>query len=283
MRKVTAIMAAAVVVLLLAAACGDGGGEPTTTPTTTPTSALTATLTPEPTPRGGAQPAATYLSLGDSRATSVGASDPLSTGYVPLVHQQLQESDRYKDRELELVNLGVTVGESSATMLRPGGQLEKALAKIQGRTDDKPVEIITLAIGGPTLERIIDRGPCPADPFGEACLVRAMELLAEYEQNLRQALKALREAAPKANIVVLGAHNPRVGTSQELVDFGVQQLNGVMARVAGEEQIGAKMADPFALFQPRPASEVLALDKVHPNDAGYALLAEVVMAALEEC
>jgi len=193
----------------------------------------------------------------------------------------LQASDRYKERELALVNLAVS-GATSADLLEPRGQLEQALAEIDGRAADNPVEVITIDIGGNDFLPLSEEGsPCLPTP-GEACLAQFMQGLGEYEQNLRQVLTALREAAPEADIVVLGVYNPLVGTPQEgAVNLLVAQVNGVMARVAGEVTIGAKMADPFPLLRERPASEVIAPDMIHATDAGHALLAQAIVAALE--
>lgn len=231
-----------------------------------------------------AEPA--YLTLGDSLAVGVGASNPQSTGYVPLVHEALLASDPYQERGLVLVNLGVS-GATSADLLETGGQLEQALAEIQGRQQDadpgNEVEIITVDIGGNDfLPLALDpESPCLEDPFAGACLAQFAQLLADYEQNLRQLLSALREAAPEANMAVLGLYNSLVGTPlEETVDLLGQQVNSVTTQVAGEEGVGAKMADPFEQFRQRPASEVIAPDMIHPTDAGHALLATAVLAAL---
>ena len=52
-----------------------------------------------------------YVSLGDSLAVGVGASDPRERGYAPLYHKLLQES---VDQEMAFVQLGVG-GETSCT------------------------------------------------------------------------------------------------------------------------------------------------------------------------
>ncbi len=228
-----------------------------------------------------------YVALGDSLAVGVGASDPASKGYVPLVHQALRNSEPYQQRGLVLVNLGVS-GATSADLLEAGGQLEQALAEIRSRQGDaepaNEVEIITVDIGGNDFLPLAREGsPCVAEPLGEACLARFTEALAAYEQNLRQALRALRQAAPEAKLAVLGLYNNLVGTPLEGAgDLLAQQINGVTARVAGEVEIGARMADPFSLFRQRPASEVISPDGVHPTDTGHALLAEALLTALQE-
>src|SRR3989337_307224 len=78
-----------------------------------------------------------YVAIGDSLAFGVGASDPASGGYVALTYATLRSSDRYRDRGLELVNMGVP-GATSSDLLLPGGQLERALSEIQERQEGPP-------------------------------------------------------------------------------------------------------------------------------------------------
>src|SRR3989304_2431168 len=77
---------------------------------------------------------------------------PATGGYVALTYGTLRSSDRYRDRGLELLNMGVP-GATSSDLLLPGGQLERALSEIQERQEDTSssddnVEINNVAIAG---------------------------------------------------------------------------------------------------------------------------------------
>jgi lysophospholipase L1-like esterase len=56
-------------------------------------------------------------------------------------------------------------------------------------------------------------------------------------------------------------------------------LNDIIRREA--EQRGLPIADVYEPFQDR-ASELLSGDFIHPNDAGYRVMADVVIATLED-
>src|SRR3972149_4396252 len=93
-----------------------------------------------------------YIAIGDSLAFGVGATDPATGGHVARTFDALRNSDRYSDRGLELVNLGVP-GATSADLLLPGGQIDQALREIHDRQEDTSssadnVEVITVDIGG---------------------------------------------------------------------------------------------------------------------------------------
>jgi lysophospholipase L1-like esterase len=98
-----------------------------------------------------------------------------------------------------LLNLGVS-GATSANLLEPGGQLEQALAEIQRQAQDggagNEVEVITVETGGDGILLLAREEACLTDRFGDVRLWQLMEVLAAYEQNLRQILRALRAAAP---------------------------------------------------------------------------------------
>src|SRR3990170_56756 len=150
-----------------------------------------------------AKEAPAYIAIGDSLAFGVGASDPASGGYVALTYETLRSSERYRDRGLELVNLGLP-GATSSDLLLPGGQLERALSEIRERQEDTSssddnVEIITVDIGGDgVLAMASEDSPCLADPLAEECQGRFQEMLGTLKGDLTEVLERLREAAPKA-------------------------------------------------------------------------------------
>jgi lysophospholipase L1-like esterase len=222
----------------------------------------------------------TYLALGDSLAAGTGASDPLTRGYVPLVHAHLGD-------EVELVNLGVG-GATSADILEEGDQLDQALEVIGDRANDdddgNDVEVITIDIGGNDLLPLTREGsPCLIDPLPAACLEEIARVMSEYEDNLSQTLRALRGAALDTRIVVVTLFNPLLGSGSSLeqtADVAIAQFNALVTRVAKDPEVEAEVADVAAPFKER-ASEVISADGIHPNDTGYAVMAAAVIPALE--
>jgi lysophospholipase L1-like esterase len=224
-----------------------------------------------------------YLALGDSLAAGEGASDPLTKGYVPLVRAQLGD-------DAKLVNLGAGGGVTSSDLLEAGGQLDQALDEIGGRASDdddgNDVEVITISIGGNDVRQLTEEGsPCIVDLLSVACVQEAFpDLLSQYRDNLGQILQALRRAAPDAEIVVVTLYNPFAGSGsllETVVDFALSQFTELVKQVAEDPEVGAKVADLGAPFEER-AGEVISADGIHPNDDGHAVIAEAVIAALEE-
>jgi lysophospholipase L1-like esterase len=235
-----------------------------------------------------AKEAPAYVAIGDSLAYGVGASDPASGGYVALAYDELRKSDRYKSRGLELLNLGVP-GATSSDLLLPGGQLEQAIAEIRARQDDTSsaddnVEIITIDIGGnDVLGLATPDSPCVADPLASDCQVLYQGMLEDLRGNLQRSLRDLREAAPRATIVVLDLYSPlsgRGGGAELVADYAVGGINEVTDLVAADDDLGVRLASVASLFRGRAAT-LVAGDGIHPNDDGHALMAEVVLSAIE--
>ncbi len=242
---------------------------------------LLAILVAEPPAAPAAGPPPTYLALGDSIAFGVGASDPSQGGYVALVYKALRASQRYRDQNLELVNLSLP-GATSADLVAPGGQLEEALDEIEQRGE--AVQIITLDIGGNDLLTLANRGsPCLSDTDTEECRRAVRRVLGDLQANLTEALRRLREAAPGATIVIVDLYNPYSGTGdprETIAELGVGQINGVIGAAADDPVLNVRLASVFQLFSGRGPFWI-APDGIHPNDSGHAVIAEVVLATID--
>jgi len=151
-------------------------------------------------------------------------------------------------------------------------------------SQDDNVEIISIDIGGNDLIALASGdSPCRVDPLGGGCQQRFQEMQTTVRTNLTEAAKRLTKAAPRADLTIVGLYNPYSGTGTSLevpADIAVQQLNSVFAGVAGDPDIEAKTADVFDLFRGR-AGTLIAADGLHPNDDGHAVIAEVLLAAIE--
>jgi len=228
-----------------------------------------------------------YLALGDSLAFGIGAPDPVANGYVGLAYRSLEQSQRYRDQGLDLINLAAP-GATSSDLLLPGGQLDVAIGEITRRQNDaapsNDVEVISVDIGGNDLLTVATPdSPCFKDPAGQACRERFGTVLASLQANLTQVLRRLRETAPSAGVYVLDLYNPYSGTGHPLetiAEFAVQQLNGVIGAVVADPQFQAKMGDVFQLFSGR-GNQWVAADGLHPNADGHKVMAEVLLATID--
>ena len=238
-----------------------------------------------------------YVALGDSLSEGVGASDQTATAFVPLVHDGLGEG-------WELVNLG-EAGDTSAQLIGHG-HLDEAIALIEaGKSDDDPdndVNLVTLEIGGNDLLNLffdlVLPGRCPS--LAESlerpeCVSELRGALDGFGPNLEQTLDRLIEADPELRIVVMTLYNPFSGdtglagvpTISDMAEMALEGLpdtpfptglNDIIRDEAAER--GLPLVDWWPLFQDK-AGEYIAQDYIHPNDAGYRVMADAVLAAVE--
>jgi lysophospholipase L1-like esterase len=301
--------------LLLIAACGgddDGGATPVPTATSTrtaapATSAAPATAatpspsapsTPTPNPLGvapGEDPPGDqrlYLALGDSLSEGIAASDPKRTAWVPLVAIGL-------GAEYELLNLGVA-GHDSEELIEEG-PLDRALGEIAARASDatpnNELAIVTLEIGGNDLLDLYDSlvltGDCPS--VGEAlqrqeCVDGLRGALDEFGPNLGATLDALAAAAPGVPIYLMTLYNPFSGGAPVLDQIGALALEGQagtpfpeglndIIRQRAAAHAGVVLVEWYELFLGQQRNYI-SQDLIHPNDTGYRVMADAVLAAI---
>ena len=196
----------------------------------------------------------TYVSLGDSLAVGVGASDPRERGYAPLYRGFLEE---HTGREVRLVQLGIS-GETSGSFIgAPDSQLARAEAVLR----ENPGAAVTLSLGANDLLREADG----TDAEREAALAR-------YAGNLDHILRTLKNASdPAPQIAVLAIYNPAPGS---FTDRWAGRLNAEIRAVA--QRNGARVAAADKAFRGREA-EYSHYDQysydIHPTDRGYEALA----------
>ncbi len=234
-----------------------------------------------------------YIALGDSLSEGVGASDRTATAFVPLVHQALGD-------DFELINLGHS-GDTSRDLI-DHGHLDEAVAAIEERNGDdddgNDVKLVTLEIGGNDLLDLyfseVVMGMCPDLQTALAkpeCVNPLHTAFERFEPNLDGVLVRLSAADPAVPIVLLTLYNPfsgRIPAFAELAAVALEGrpdtpfaegLNDIISATGGDH--GVVLVDLYPLFEGK-AGELVAQDLIHPNDAGYQVMADAVLAALED-
>ena len=231
-----------------------------------------------------------YIALGDSLSAGVGASgfDP-KKGFVGLVHDALPT-------DFALLNLGVA-GFDSRELIEKG-ELERATTEIKDRNNDSNpdnnVGAVTLEIGGNDLLDIffdyVLPGRCPSVAEGlqkPECVAQLRNALDLYEPNLDKILTTLQQADPQLNIFLMTLYNPFSGGSPLLDELGELSLEGradtpfpeglqdIIRRQA--QAHGVHLVEVYPLFEGK-AHEYIAGDTIHPNDTGYRVMADAVIA-----
>ncbi|HSP55878.1 MAG TPA: GDSL-type esterase/lipase family protein [Dehalococcoidia bacterium] len=295
-----------IALILLAIACGGGSDarpadttsarSPSAAADTAPPGQVTAppvrvTITPSPGPPSADAPL--YIALGDSLSYGVGASDRFTTAFVSLVHDSLPAGTG-------LLNLGHS-GDTSGELIQHG-YLDEAATEVARRNNDtnpnNDVTLVTLEIGGNDLLDLffnyVVPGKCPT--LDESlqrpeCVDILRRTLDEFQPNLKQIVDRLQAADPHLNIVMLTLYNPFSGAIPAFDPFGDLSLEGMPNTpfLEGENDIiraeaaasGVKLADVYPLFFGK-AKEYVGMDIIHPNDTGYKVMADAVIAADKE-
>ncbi|MBA2691611.1 MAG: SGNH/GDSL hydrolase family protein [Rubrobacter sp.] len=200
----------------------------------------------------------TYVSLGDSLAVGVGASDPGELGYTPLFRESLAEET---GDDVRLVRLGLS-GETSGSFIGAYPDGDSQLVRAEEAVGENPGTVATLSLGGNDLV-----GAGDTDAEREAAIVR-------YGQNLDYILGVLENASePPPRVTVLALYNPAPGS---FTDEWTGRLNAEIRAVADRHDT-VSVADGDRAFEGNEEEYARHSEypwDIHPTDAGYRALAE---------
>jgi lysophospholipase L1-like esterase len=231
----------------------------------------------------------TYLALGDSLAWGDGASVPTRTAYVPRLDGYFHGNAETTD----LLNLAVR-GENTSSFI--AGQLRAALASIADPSTDTAV--VTLSIGGNDLGDLLSVPPCSADPSSEACQLAVYSAMVGVSNNFPVIVGSLQAALladpGEEKLFVITYWNAFGGTgspfevpvdfallgSDLTIDCAANQvdvtkvgLNDLLACIGAA--LGAVVVDLYPVIDDNALIYIhIAEGDFHPNDDGYALIAQ---------
>lgn len=209
-----------------------------------------------------------YVALGDS--ISAGGGAPPGKGFVERYYAYLH--DNAGVTELSNLSLG---GETSSSMMAPGGQLDRAVAAIDDSSDATNV---TLDIGGNDGLS----GQCSGGSNAPPCPFRA-----NYAGIVQSLADALAADPGEEQFQVMQYYNPATGTNSSTEARYDEGLLGSDGRVdclgAGDEiglndivacdarDRGTSPVDAYPTF--KLVGRPLIADSLHPNATGHAYLA----------
>jgi lysophospholipase L1-like esterase len=271
-RRPASLAAAALLACL--AACSGGGDSPTPT---------------GPTPPTGTTPVV-YTPIGASDAAGVGGSVPClplatscrdSTSYVGLIQRRLGET-----RTVSLLNLALPGAVLSPDIETLGNELGRGIPGnyINQLAPFVPpsTTLVTIFAGGNdvnTIASAIGAGRGGSDPA--AFLTQHVQ---GYARDYGRLIDAIRARAPGAFIVVLNAPNfgalPYIAgrplNERRIVqEVAVRLTREAINPLSGRLPVVDLMCDARS-YNPG----IYSADGFHPNDAGYAYLAEMLLSAI---
>ena len=242
---------------------------------------------PGPSPTGGH-----YTALGASDAVGIGASIPClpftdcpgGTGYVPRILASLRE----QDASTRLTNMGLPGAVMSRDVQDIGNSVGIGINNnfLQHEAPFVPTTttVVTVFAGANdanTLATAIDRGAAASqDPNAYID-----GKIAEFAEDYRELVSIVRGRAPSAKIVVLNLPNfagvpfavgrptrDRQWLQRLSVGFSVQGANALVG-------LNVTVVDLLCNSRSYQAS-TYSSDGFHPNDAGYAYIAEETIRAM---
>ncbi|MEO7267127.1 MAG: SGNH/GDSL hydrolase family protein [Candidatus Limnocylindria bacterium] len=248
-----------------------------------------ATTSPSPSPPPTASPAAgkAYLALGDSITFGIGVPRPRQQGYPARVAERLEEATPPYD---ELRVLAVP-GETATGFLEQRiDDVEMAIGELGER-----VGLVTIGLGANELLRTRGDPACIADPSGAACRevanAAAEDASTALDAVVGRVIAAVASAGGDATILLLAYYNPDVEPIAVSTIVGADGvigceagdpapgLNDRIACVAERHDVG--LVNLYTAFLGREEELTgIGAGDVHPNSAGYEVIAERIAAEL---
>lgn len=196
-----------------------------------------------------------YLAIGDSLAAGYGAI-PVTQGYAHLLYQ------------------GGTFDKVTNTLFAdaavPGATSAHVLAYQVPQASIFQPHVITISVGGNDLLRILGG----ADPVA---------VLGEFQSNLYEIFRQLRQALPTARIIIGNQYDiPEITVNVPGGRALIMQFNSIVAGLA--QPWGVQVADVFSAFDGRTGLLLVARNgaspfEVHPTNAGYRVMMKAFQTA----
>jgi lysophospholipase L1-like esterase len=217
-----------------------------------------------------------YVAIGDSLTAGTGASP--GHGFVDLLFTDYRSTLGVTALS-KRTGFGITSG-----VLRTGGELDNALADINGASDTR---VVTLTVGGN------DVGfACGFDFTSSACPFRT-----NFSATLTDLKAALASDPGEESLIAVAYYNPYVGEPGEAMwdrallgtpaelrctDAGAELgLNDIVAQEAAAHD--TLLANAYPVFRAVGDAYTGPGIDAHPNDAGYAALADAFRNAGSPC
>ena len=212
----------------------------------------------------------TYIALGDSLAAGQTPYMQIDAGYTDLIALQLKRFGRLASFSKELSYPGYRVEEVIESIESPQAKhlLEKAT-------------LITISAGANNLLPLITHKASAGTLTFNS--LSANFALNEVRVQMKELLSQVQNNAPNANVYVMGYYFPYTSVHEEQktgAANALKKLNTILEQVAHEA--GANFVDVYLLFEKGAAQFLPNVSDVHPNQQGYRIMANALLAMYSE-
>lgn len=244
-----------------------------------------------PTEPGPVAGASSYSAIGASDAIGYGGSAPCvpfsqcpdGTGYVQTVARRM----RTANADLSFLNLGIPGAVLSREIMAIGNGLGRGIVAnfIDGELPfiDRQATLVTVFAGGNDVNTI-GAALRPLASGNRAAFAQTQ--IQNFGRDFAAFVTGIAERAPNAQIVVLNLPNlARVpyaaGYTAEERDWLRQLSVGFSASMNSTRSSRVRVVD-LMCHAPMYQASIYSADGFHPNDSGYALMADLVTAAVAQ-
>ncbi|MGM0842265.1 MAG: S-layer homology domain-containing protein [Bacillota bacterium] len=209
-----------------------------------------------------------YISLGDSLAVGVTPTNELGSGYADFASAALAEKDLLGSFTKEFAYPGLTSQKVLETLANPTLQEKLRTASVvtisSGANDF--LSNVTMTENGP----YFDMKKLPA-------------IVSGIETNLGATIQAIHAINPEIDVYVMGYYFPYPHLPDEKKAPFVELSKGLNQVIKGtSEASGATFVPIFDAFGTNAKDFLPNPQNVHPNEAGYQVMAAALLGAIEE-
>lgn len=207
----------------------------------------------------------TVVAAGDSLTKGVGDSTAKG-GYIPYLQSLLEKQKGIKG--VQVHNFGVS-----------GHRSDQVLSKLRSgevSNELRNADLVILTVGGNDVMKVIKEN------FTDLQISKFQTQKDNYERNLTQIMNQIRTENENSAIVLIGLYNPFTKWFSDVQEMNeiIKDWNSTSQSVLNNYR-NAYFVEVDQLFS-SSTKELLFKDYFHPNDEGYALIADNVYGTLQD-